>query len=295
MKKISISLVVVLALFLTGQADAAKEKPTAQEWFQEGLAAETQGAYTEAIRLYTEAIAVDSTYAEAYFKRAKARRIQDLTSPKEAMEDFNATIALEPARAEAYYERGMLNAFLINNERAMSDMRTAAGLGHEGALKWLATDKEEKVAVAEAEAPRQTAVAQEESGGVEMERRPLGLSEILPPGSEPRVYFEFNMATLRDEDMTLLNDIAFALKDRLPEATLIVNGYADAIGAERYNEQLSLQRAQAVAAYLTNEHQIPPGRITVKGYGEKDPLATNQTEEGRAKNRRAEIHLGTGR
>ena len=94
--------------------------------------------------MYTEAIELDHTYAEAYFKRGKAYRAYDLTSPKEAMEDFDATISLAPTNAEAYYERGLLNAFLLNNENAMKDMKTAAALGHEGARKWLAAGKEER-------------------------------------------------------------------------------------------------------------------------------------------------------
>ena len=90
----------------------------------------------------------------------------------------------------------------------------------------------------------------------------------------------------------MLNDIALLLQDKLPEANLIITGYTDDIGTEKYNEHLSLQRAQAVESYLVQEQDISRSRITVKGYGEKEPLATNKTEEGRAKNRRAEILLG---
>ncbi len=66
-------------------------------------------------------------------------------------------------------------------------------------------------------------------------------------------------------------------------------GHTDNTGTEKYNDALSVRRAKAVGSYLTGERGIPPNRLIVKGYGESAPIATNDTAEGRAKNRRVEI------
>jgi tetratricopeptide (TPR) repeat protein len=110
MKIINFCLGIVVIVFLTWQTGSAEEKPTAQDWFQQGVTLETQGAHEEAIKMYTKAINLDRNYTEAYFKRGKASRTYNLTSPSGTMGDFNKVISLEPANAEAYYERGLLPA-----------------------------------------------------------------------------------------------------------------------------------------------------------------------------------------
>jgi OOP family OmpA-OmpF porin len=68
-----------------------------------------------------------------------------------------------------------------------------------------------------------------------------------------------------------------------------VDGYTDPTGSTKYNQGLSERRAQAVANYLTS-NEIGPHRMTVKGYGEDNPVADNKTSEGRAHNRRVVLH-----
>jgi len=73
-----------------------------------------------------------------------------------------------------------------------------------------------------------------------------------------------------------------------PNLRLEVQGHTDATGSLRFNQRLSEQRAKAVAAYFT-AHGVDSGRLTAKGYGPSRPAATNDTAEGRAKNRRVEL------
>ena len=68
---------------------------------------------------------------------------------------------------------------------------------------------------------------------------------------------------------------------------VIVYGFADSTGAEHHNLHLSQRRAQAVVDKLVNSHGIPRERLYAIGFGESDPVASNDTEEGRAQNRRA--------
>ena len=103
------------------------------------------------------------------------------------------------------------------------------------------------------------------------------------------VHFDFNMAVIKEQYYTLLGEVAMVLKDTLPDADIVVAGYADSIGTEKFNQNLSMRRARAVKAYLEVNHGIAPDRIIMKGYGEHGPIATNETDDGRAKNRRVEM------
>jgi OmpA-OmpF porin, OOP family len=70
--------------------------------------------------------------------------------------------------------------------------------------------------------------------------------------------------------------------------TVVINGYTDSVGAKAYNERLSQRRAQAVRNYLAS-HGLHAGQFEVNGYGASNPVASNATAEGRARNRRVEI------
>ena len=73
-----------------------------------------------------------------------------------------------------------------------------------------------------------------------------------------------------------------------PGLRLDVEGYTDSVGGDDYNQKLSEARSKSVLAWLT-QHGIAADRLSFKGYGKTRPVATNDTDEGRAKNRRVEI------
>ncbi len=99
--------------------------------------------------------------------------------------------------------------------------------------------------------------------------------------------FDFNSAEIKPQYYPLLDRVAQILKDN-PSLRVEIQGHTDSIGSEEYNQKLSLRRAQAVADYLAS-HGIQADRMRVTGFGESDPVASNDTEEGRAKNRRVQI------
>ena len=101
------------------------------------------------------------------------------------------------------------------------------------------------------------------------------------------VLFDFNKATLKPEsDAVLQAVLAFLQKD--PTLALEVQGHTDNVGGDDYNQKLSEARAQSVLTWLT-QHSIAAARLSFKGYGKTHPVATNDTDEGRARNRRVEI------
>jgi OOP family OmpA-OmpF porin len=101
------------------------------------------------------------------------------------------------------------------------------------------------------------------------------------------VHFDFDESTIRPGDAAVLDEAAATLKAN-PTATVNVNGYCDAIGSVRYNQKLSERRAAAVVRYLVKAG-IPEDRLVPRGYGKTDFVATNDTAEGRAENRRVEL------
>ena len=86
-----------------------------------------------------------------------------------------------------------------------------------------------------------------------------------------------------------LDKLVGFLKDN-PGISAEISGHTDNSGTDEYNLELSGRRAGSVVNYLT-DHGITPGRLSFKGYGEARPVDTNDTEEGKAKNRRTEIRI----
>lgn len=100
--------------------------------------------------------------------------------------------------------------------------------------------------------------------------------------------FALNSAELRPAMRQALQDTAESLKERGQVDRIDIIGYTDSQGSADYNRDLSRRRAEAVADYLANEG-IDRDLMSVSGRGETDPVATNATAEGRAKNRRVII------
>lgn len=106
------------------------------------------------------------------------------------------------------------------------------------------------------------------------------------------IYFEFNSDTLREESEPTLEDIATVLR-RNQAWTMRVNGHTDGIGTEAFNLDLSRRRAAAVKAALVARYGIDARRLDTSGAGESRPKDTNETVEGRARNRRVELMKGS--
>jgi OOP family OmpA-OmpF porin len=102
-------------------------------------------------------------------------------------------------------------------------------------------------------------------------------------------FFDFDKYNLKPEGMAKLDDLVSKTKGINLEVIIAV-GHTDSIGTAEYNQKLSERRANTVKEYLVSKG-IEKNRIYTEGKGEKDPIATNSTAEGRAKNRRVEIEV----
>ncbi|HEY7574236.1 MAG TPA: OmpA family protein, partial [Thermoanaerobaculia bacterium] len=111
----------------------------------------------------------------------------------------------------------------------------------------------------------------------------VSLSDIL---------FDTNKATLKPEAQLALAKLTGVLSV-FPDLNLRVEGYTDSTGTDEINNRLSKDRAASVVSFLSQEG-ISGQRITSEGYGSRYPVASNDSKEGRAKNRRVEIVLAEG-
>lgn len=103
------------------------------------------------------------------------------------------------------------------------------------------------------------------------------------------VHFDFNKATIRADARPVLDEAIATLK-REGGIAVIAEGHTDNVGTDAYNMKLSRRRANAVRDYLV-AGGISPKRITAEGFGESHPVASNDTADGRAQNRRVELRV----
>jgi outer membrane protein OmpA-like peptidoglycan-associated protein len=107
-----------------------------------------------------------------------------------------------------------------------------------------------------------------------------------------KVLFDFNKATLKPEARTQLARVLQAVKEQPGLRTHVV-GHTDSVGSDAYNMGLSQRRAASVADYLV-QNGVPRQTITTDHRGEREPVASNATDDGRAQNRRVEITVSPG-
>lgn len=103
------------------------------------------------------------------------------------------------------------------------------------------------------------------------------------------ILFDVNKATLRPAAQENLTNLAGVLK-KYDDTDIIVYGHTDSDGSEEHNLELSRQRAQAVQNYLAGL-QVSPTRFSILGMGESQPVASNETAEGKQQNRRVELAI----
>ncbi|ASK27678.1 OmpA family protein [Neisseria chenwenguii] len=118
---------------------------------------------------------------------------------------------------------------------------------------------------------------------VAVERQGNQIKLVMPEN----VTFATGSAALSSNAQSALNAASETLV-QYPDTTLTINGHTDSTGSDAINNPLSRNRAQAVASYLQSRG-VSAGRLTTAGYGSRQPVASNNTAEGRAQNRRVEI------
>ena len=124
--------------------------------------------------------------------------------------------------------------------------------------------------------------------GATVERVGEGIQVTFASG----LLYDFDSDAIRPEAARNLQNLAVSLK-RYPNTELLIVGHTDALGSNTYNQDLSSRRANSASWYLTTQ-DVSGSRMRASGRGEAEPIGTNETEAGRAANRRIEVAIFAG-
>ena len=135
---------------------------------------------------------------------------------------------------------------------------------------------------------QQKQIQQQTQGtGVEVNRTADNRLQVVIPGD---IAFDSGQAAIRPNFRSALDNFAQSLQQN-PSSSVTIIGHTDSTGSPAMNEPLSLQRADATRDYLASRG-VASNRFSIDGRGSREPVASNDTEAGRARNRRVEIFLG---
>jgi len=132
---------------------------------------------------------------------------------------------------------------------------------------------------------RQAEELERELEGARIERVGEGIKITFASG----ILFDVDKSELRPEARTELTDLANVLQ-KYDDTIILIEGHTDSTGPEEYNMRLSERRAESVSHFLATQG-VAPGRFSVIGYGEAQPIASNETTTGRQQNRRVEVAI----
>jgi outer membrane protein OmpA-like peptidoglycan-associated protein len=210
---------------------------------------------------------------------------------------------VEPSRIEANETHAAMRLFVVDPETGPIQGVVVKMTNPEGYSYY--TEESDSVGYAEVLVPagqryemeylslgrRNTTAAVEVPQGRNQDIRLTLRYRRRPPPEAGRVvldgvFFDTNRATIQEASFPRLDRVAEYMTHR-PSVRIRVGGHTDNVGNARRNQRLSEQRAQAVRDYLVSKG-IDPSRIEAVGYGDQNPVASNDTEEGRAENRRIE-------
>jgi outer membrane protein OmpA-like peptidoglycan-associated protein len=183
-----------------------------------------------------------------------------------------ATDSLQKAKAvwnEKHDVQATTQLASAAQQRATAAQELANGRAAEDAAKVAAAERERAAAAEQAATP-----------------------VAAPPAGEAKALagFAFGAAKLPADAMPAIDELATNLKNN-PGRVVVIEGHTDNVGSPDYNLTLAMQRAKAVRAALVR-HGVESGRITIQSLGEQNPVASNDSSEGRRENRRAQVMIG---
>ena len=132
---------------------------------------------------------------------------------------------------------------------------------------------------------KQAAEIERDIAGARVERVGEGIKITFSSG----IMFDVDRAVLKDQYKGEISELATIL-NKYEDTNILLEGHTDSTGTEEYNLELSKKRSQSVANYLATQN-VNPTRFTIMGYGESQPIASNETSEGRSQNRRVEVAI----
>ena len=173
----------------------------------------------------------------------------------------------------------------LNTNKEKGAVIGAAGGAAAGAAIGKATGSTARGAIIGHQMDQKAKEIQTTVAGADVTRVGEGLVVTFDSG----LLFDFDSDQLRAESKKNLDNLASSLSN-FGDSKLLLVGHTDAQGTDAYNQDLSRRRALSVASYLESR-SVSPARVEVSGRGETEPIASNDTELGRAQNRRVEVAI----
>ena len=213
---------------------------------------------------------------------------------------FALTLAVAPACATKKFVRtevGQVNDKVTTMgtslEQTQERVKVVEGRVTEVDTKAGAAQQSANDAQQAAKAANNTAVevgtkAEKRAEAIEAASRKLVYEVVL---SEDQGKFRFGAGELPDEAKSAIDQMVNNFKGQKSAIWIEIEGHTDNVGDKKYNEQLGINRAEAVKRYLYEQHQVPLHKMNVISYGEDKPAAPNNTRDGRAQNRRVVIKV----
>ncbi len=248
-----------------------------------------EAAHAEFDRLSQDPLAQQAAGNDVESARASLQQADDALHagrPTEQVDQL-AYLALRQAQAgEARVTEAHARQEVTNSEREREQVLLQARSREADLARNRAQQAEAQVQEARSQAQgaqQQLAQAQQELQQLRTKQTERG--RVMTLSSD--VLFDTGKSTLKSGSQRDLDRLAQFLKDS-PQSRVIVEGFTDSRGSDDYNQQLSEQRAQAVAAAL-RDRGVPGDRVEARGMGKGFPVASNDTPAGRQQNRRVEI------
>ena len=184
-----------------------------------------------------------------------------------------------------------LDDLTAKNSKDIKDVDQRAQAGIQG-VQAKAAEVDQKAMAAGTAADKAQQSANGAAQGVDALANTVVNLDNYHPVVETAVHFGFNKDNLTKDAKEAIDQLATSVAGT-KGYIITVEGGADSVGSSEYNYDLSQRRAQAVIQYLAAEKSVPAYKIYVIGLGKDKPVESNKTRDGRAKNRRVDIHLMT--
>ena len=213
---------------------------------------------------------------------------------------FALTLAVAPACATKKFVRtevGQVNDKVTTLSTSLEQTQERVR-ANEAQIKDVDTRAQAAASKAEgaANTAQQTAVSANEgvtkvntrADSIEAANRKILFEVVL---SEDQGKFKFGANELPDEAKSAIDSMVNNIKSQKSAVWIEIEGHTDNVGSKTYNEQLGLERAEAVKRYLYEQHQVPLHKMNAISYGEDKPATDNKTRDGRSQNRRVVIKV----
>ena len=209
---------------------------------------------------------------------------------------FALTLAVAPACATKKFVRtevGQVNDKVstlgTSLEQTQERVRQAEGRITEVDSKAAAAQSSATQAQQSASAANDAASAvNTRADAIEVASRKILFEVVL---SEDQGQFKFGKTELPDEAKAAIDQMVNGIKGQKSSVWIEIEGHTDNVGSKIYNEQLGMERAEAVKRYLYEQHQVPLHKMNVISYGEDKPASDNKTRDARSQNRRVVIKV----